>query len=89
MDVNHNLKAEDSNRNSTSINDIFAKRQTDRKTAKDLEENIEKLIRAGVKPSIIDIRYVKLARYENHEEDLRRAYCDIYDGLEDNDENYE
>ena len=72
MDVNHNLKVEGSNRNSTSINDIFTKRQTDRETADALKKNILGLVERGLTPSVMDIRYVKLAEYENREAELAR-----------------
>lgn len=45
-------------------------RFTDRKTAEAVKANIEKLQAAGADVSIIDLRYVKLAEYENTEEDL-------------------
>lgn len=89
MDVNHNLKIEDSNRNSTSINDIFTKRQTDRETAENLKKNILGLVERGLTPSVMDIRYVKLAEYENREEELARLYSCRYDEIEENDENFE
>lgn len=89
MDVKHNLKAEDSNRIFTSINDIFTKRQTDRQIAEALKKNILGLVERGLTPSIMDIRYVKLAEYENREEELARLYSCKYDDIEDNDENYE
>ena len=44
-------------------------RLTDRRTAQQVRENIEGLIAAGVEPSVSDVRYVKLAEYENAEED--------------------
>lgn len=71
------------------MNDIFAKRQTDRQTAEALKKNILGLVERGLTPSVMDVRYVKLAEYENREEDLRRIYSSKYDILEDNDENYE
>lgn len=43
-------------------------RLTDRRTAQQVRENIEKLRAAGVEPSISDVRYVKLAEYEDKEE---------------------
>lgn len=89
MDVNHNLKTEGSNRNSTSINDIFTKRQTDRQTAEALKKNILGLVERGLTPSVMDVRYVKLAEYENCEEELKILYSYRYDDVEDNDENYE
>lgn len=50
-------------------------RLTDRKTAEAVKANIEKLQAAGADVSIIDLRYVKLAEYENTEEDLiSRSY---------------
>lgn len=67
-------------------NDIFTKRQTDRETAEKLKKNILGLVERGLIPSIMDIRYVKLAEYENREEDLGRLYSEKYD---ENDENYE
>lgn len=70
-------------------NDIFTKRQTDRQTAEALKKNILGLVERGLTPSVMDIRYVKLAEYENREEDMRKVFSDMYDGLEDNDENYE
>lgn len=45
-------------------------RLTDRKTAEAVKANILKLQAAGADVSIIDLRYVKLAEYENTEEDL-------------------
>ena len=44
------------------------KRLTDRRTAEQVRENIEKLRAAGVEPSVSDVRYVKLAEYEDKEE---------------------
>lgn len=44
-------------------------RLTDRRTAEQVRENIEKLRATGVEPSISDVRYVKLAEYENKEEE--------------------
>lgn len=43
-------------------------RLTDRKTAADLKRNADKLKAAGVGPNIADLRYIKLAEYENREE---------------------
>ena len=43
-------------------------RLTDRRTAEQVRENIEKLRAAGIEPSVSDVRYVKLAEYENAEE---------------------
>ena len=71
------------------MSDIFAKRQTDRETAEALKKNILGLIEKGLTPSIMDIRYVKLAEYENREEELARLYSCRYDDIEENDENYE
>lgn len=43
-------------------------RLTDRRTAEQVRENIEKLRAAGFEVSVGDVRYVKLADYENKEE---------------------
>lgn len=43
-------------------------RLTDRGTAEVLRSNMEGLKKAGIKPSIDDLRYIKLAEYENEEE---------------------
>ena len=43
-------------------------RLTDRKTAAELKRNCEGLQAAGIEPSMSDLRYIKLAEYENEEE---------------------
>ena len=43
-------------------------RLTDRKTAADLKRNCEGLRKKGIEPSMSDLRYIKLAEYENKEE---------------------
>lgn len=70
-------------------NDIFSERQTDRKIGEALKRNILGLVERGITPSVMDIRYVKLAEYENREEELARLYACRYDDIEENDENYE
>ena len=45
-------------------------RLTDRKTAEAVKANAEKLQAAGFEPSISDLIYIKLAEYENAEEDF-------------------
>lgn len=54
-------------------------RQTDRNTAEALRKNCEGLLERGIEPSVMDIRYIKLADYENREEDLNRLYSDLID----------
>lgn len=44
------------------------KRLTDRKTAEDLRRNVEGLQKAGIEPDISDLRYIRLAAYEDDEE---------------------
>lgn len=46
------------------------KRLTDRGTAEVLRSNMKGLARAGIEPSIEDLRYIKLADYENIVENL-------------------
>ena len=43
-------------------------RLTDRKTAEALKRNADGLKRAGIEPNMSDLRYIKLAEYENREE---------------------
>lgn len=43
-------------------------RLTDRKTAADLKRNCEGLRAKGIEPNMSDLRYIKLAEYENREE---------------------
>lgn len=43
-------------------------RLTNKKTADELRHNIAGLIAKGIEPSALDIRYVKLADYEDEEE---------------------
>lgn len=50
-------------------------RLTDRELAKALKSNCEGLKRAGIEPNMSDLRYIKLAEYENREE---RAQSDFY-----------
>lgn len=45
-------------------------RLTDRGTAEVLRSNMEGLKKAGIEPSIEDLRYIKLADYENIVENL-------------------
>ena len=62
-------------------------RLTDRRTAEQVRENIEKLQAAGFEVSISDLRYVKLAEYEDKEkrgewvderyEDLLQCYSAV------------
>ena len=68
----------------------LANRLTDKETAAALKSNIEKLLEAGMdsEVSIMDLSYVKLAEYENRDEDLQRVYSDILDDLNE-DECYE
>ena len=46
---------------------IPIKRLTDSKTAADLRSNMEKLIAAGIEPNVSDLRYIRLADYEEME----------------------
>lgn len=48
-------------------------RLTDRKTANDLRRNYEGLRAAGMPRDIMTERYIKLAEYENDEEDQELA----------------
>ena len=50
-------------------------RLTDRELAKALKSNCEGLKRAGIEQNISDLRYIKLAEYENREE---LAQSDFY-----------
>lgn len=50
-------------------------RLTDRELAKALKSNCEGLKRAGIEPNMSDLRYIKLAEYENREE---RAQSDFF-----------
>lgn len=43
-------------------------RLTDRKTAEDLKANVNSLQALGIEPNMSDLRYIKLAEYENAEE---------------------
>lgn len=48
-------------------------RLTDSRTAEQVRQNCEKLLQAGVQPSILDLMYVRLADYENEEERRERT----------------
>lgn len=47
-------------------------RLTDRKTAADLKHNCDGLRAKGIEPNISDLRYIKLAEYENRYERTNR-----------------
>lgn len=49
------------------------KRLTDRRVAEALRDNAEGLMAKGVKPAIDDLRYIRLADYENEEERKERS----------------
>ena len=53
-------------------------RLTDSRTANQVRQNCEKLLEAGVEPSLLDLMYVRLAEYENAEESRSRL-CVHYD----------
>ena len=53
-------------------------RLTDSRTAEQVRQNCEGLIKAGVRPSILDLMYCRLADYENEEERKERS-CVNYD----------
>ena len=48
------------------------KRLTDTKTAETVKQNAEGLIAKGLKPSVSDLIYIKLAEYEDSEENSKR-----------------
>ena len=50
-------------------------RLTNRKTAEALRTNIEGIRKAGIEPSAEDLRYIRLAEYENREEDRQKTFC--------------
>lgn len=50
------------------------KRLTDKRTAEALKRNVEGLMSKGIDVPIDDLRYIKLARYEDEEEGLPGAY---------------
>ncbi len=50
-------------------------RLTDRKTAEDLRRNVEGLQKAGIEPDISELRYIRLAAYEDAEERKQAISC--------------
>jgi hypothetical protein len=44
------------------------KRLTDSRVAEDLKRNVKGLQKAGIEPDISDLRYIRLAAYEDAEE---------------------
>lgn len=59
-------------------------RLTNRAIAEELRNNIEQLKAVGIEPNISDLRYIKLAEYENSEERKEKALVNY-----DTDEWYE
>ena len=58
-------------------------RLTDRRTAAELKKNVDGLRAAGLEPSIMDKRYIKLAEYENREERAEKRGRWEYDKTRD------
>ena len=54
-------------------------RLTNRKTAEELKVNADGLRAAGLEPNMSDLRYIKLAEYENREERERSERYLNYD----------
>ena len=52
-------------------------RLTDRRTAEAVKSNLEGLKAKGMEISILDLRYVKLAEYENNEEDKEKQLNEL------------
>ena len=50
-------------------------RLTNRKTAEALRSIAEGLRKAGIEPSVDDLRYIRLAEFENREEDRQKTIC--------------
>lgn len=61
-------------------------RLTNRRTAEAIKSNLEGLKAKGMEVNISDLRYVKLAEYENHEEDKENELSEmckrIFESLE-------
>lgn len=72
---------------------LLNERLTDRKTAEAVKANMEGLIAKGCEVSISDMRYVKLAEYENRKEDAEAQTQEtirrILEHLDDAEEWYE
>lgn len=54
-------------------------RLTDRRTAAELKANVDGLRAVGLEPNMSDLRYIKLAEYENREERERSERYLNYD----------
>lgn len=60
-------------------------RLTDSKVAAELKSNYEGLKRVGIEPSVMDLHYIKLAAYENAEEDAEKLCEDMQALIDDRD----
>lgn len=53
------------------MKELLEYRLTDPKTAADLKSNAEGLMRVGIQPSVDTLIYIKLAEYENQQENQK------------------
>ena len=59
----------------------MARRLTDQKTTETLKRNAKALIEKGFEPSISDLRYIKLAEYEENEPLIRQELAELREAL--------
>lgn len=66
---------------------MVRRRLTDQRTAEALKHNAEALIEKGFEPSISDLRYIKLAEYEENEPNLQKEIAELRAALQRQTEN--
>lgn len=66
---------------------MVRRRLTDQRTAEALKHNAEGLIEKGFEPSISDLRYIKLAEYEENEPKVQKEIAELRAALQRQTEN--
>lgn len=66
---------------------MVQRRLTDQRTAEALKHNAEGLIEKGFEPSISDLRYIKLAEYEENEPKVQKEIAELRTALQRQTEN--
>ena len=66
---------------------MVRRRLTDQKTAEALKHNAAGLIEKGFEPSIFDLRYIKLAEYEENEPKVQKEIAELRAALQRQTEN--
>lgn len=66
---------------------MVRRRLTDQRTAEALKHNAEALMEKGFEPSVSDMRYIKLAEFEENEPKVQKELAELRAALQRQTEN--